>query len=357
MRGQTTIQVQLGEHHNVSIIWCRFEFNPTLLAAFKKNFPTAKWSQSQKSWYVADVLQHRVALGFTPKEVGANILPKIHPINQAAFIAFRNTLQQRAYSPQTIKTYLAEFAQLLFMLKIKSVNDLDTQRLNAYFLYCTKKLKHSENQIHSRINAIKAYFKMVLNKDYIFDTVPRPKKVSLLPKVLSKSDIKKLFEVIDNPKYRLMLQLCYGMGLRVSEIVALKVSDIDSSRMQVLISSAKDKKDRYVNLPQSILEELRWFYKTYQPSHYLFEGQYGGEYSKRSVQMVFKSALLKANINKEIGVHGLRHSFATHLLEAGTDMIFIQKLMGHAHVKTTEVYAKVSNKVLEKVKSPLDSLK
>ena len=153
-----------------------------------------------------------------------------------------------------------------------------------------------------------------------------------------------------------MLKLCYGMGLRVSEIVNLKVRDIDSTRMQVLIEAAKGKKDRYVNLPESILEPLRLYYHNYRPRIYLFEGQFGGQYTIRSVQQVFKAAMLKAGINKSVGIHGLRHSFATHLLEAGTDMVFIQKLLGHSNIKTTEIYAQISRNSLGNVRSPLDDL-
>ena len=153
-----------------------------------------------------------------------------------------------------------------------------------------------------------------------------------------------------------MLKLCYEMGLRVSEIVNLKITNIDSKRMAVLIEAAKGKKDRYVTLPTSILDELRHYYRAYRPEKYLFEGRYGGQYSIRSVQTVFKNAMRKAKINKSVGLHGLRHSYATHLLECGTDMVFIQKLLGHRDIKTTEIYAKVSNRHLSNIKSPLDDL-
>lgn len=153
-----------------------------------------------------------------------------------------------------------------------------------------------------------------------------------------------------------MLRLCYGLGLRVSELVGLKVADIDSGNMQVHIQRAKGKKDRYVALPSSILEQLRAYFREYRPKEYLFEGQYGGAYTARSAQAVFKQALRKAGINKQIGIHGLRHSYATHLLEAGTDIGFIQKLLGHEDIKTTLLYAQVTNHDLKRVKSPLDNL-
>lgn len=139
----------------------------------------------------------------------------------------------------------------------------------------------------------------------MFFEVPRPKTPKLLPKMLSQAEIKKIFETTQNPKHLLMLQLCYGMGLRVSEIVNLKIQHINSGNMLVLIAGAKGKKDRYTNLPESVLELLMNYYKAYRPKDYLFEGQYGGAYTARSVQSVFKQAMRRANINKNIGVHGL----------------------------------------------------
>ena len=203
---------------------------------------------------------------------------------------------------------------------------------------------------------MKFYFEQVLKREKVFVEIPRPKKPSKLPKFINAQDIKKMFEVTENRKHNLILKLCYGMGLRVSEIVNLKIRDIDSKNMQVLVERAKGKKDRYVNLPESVLDALRTYYKEYKPKEYLFEGQYGGKYSLRSVQNVFKAALKKANINKQVGIHSLRHSFATHLLEAGTDISYIQQLMGHNDIKTTLIYAEVGKKNLKNVKSPLDSL-
>ena len=351
-----SISFDFGKHRDQDVIFCRFEFDPDLLARFRNRFPGARWSRTHKSWYVNDTTINRNRLNLEPKEIGYNLEQYIHEVNRPAFTAFRNTLQQRAYSPLTIRTYLNEFAQLLKVLGSHQVDDLTTARLNAYFLYCIRKLKHSENQLHSRINAVKAYFRMVLKKEQLLEYIPRPKSPKLLPKVLSKAEVSRLFLVTKNLKHLVMLKLCYGMGLRVSEIVNLKVRDIDSTRMQVLIEAAKGKKDRYVNLPESILEPLRLYYHNYRPRIYLFEGQFGGQYTIRSVQQVFKAAMLKAGINKSVGIHGLRHSFATHLLEAGTDMVFIQKLLGHSNIKTTEIYAQISRKSLGNVRSPLDDL-
>ena len=283
-------------------------------------------------------------------------LKKVGDVNIPALNALREKLILKSYSKNTQRTYYYEFAQFLYILGNHDVNSLDEKRIRSYFLYCAETLQMKESQINSRYNAIKFYYEQVMGRDKIFIDLPRPKMPSQLPKHISVRDIKKLFEVVGNPKHALMLKLCYGMGLRVSEIVSVKITDIDSGNMQVLIESAKGKKDRYVNLPESILDDLRSYYKEYRPKKYLFEGQGGGKYSIRSVQNVFKSAMKKANINKDIGIHGLRSSFATHLLEQGTDISYIQQLLGHNNIKTTMRYIKVAQKSLKSVKSPLDNL-
>ena len=265
-------------------------------------------------------------------------------------------LKLKGYSDSTIKTYQNEFAQFLVALKNNPVDNCDSQKVRSYMLYCYEHLKLTENTLHSRLNALKFYFEQVLHREKFFVDIPRPKKHSQLPKTIHQKDIKKMFDITINLKHNTMLKLCYGMGLRLSEIINLKITDIDSNNMQVFIEKSKGKKDRYVNLPQSILEQLRAYYKEYRPKIYLFEGQYGGQYSARSVQQVFKNALQKAGINKKVGIHSLRHSYATHLLEQGTDIRFIQELLGHKDIKTTLIYTDVTNNSVRNVASPLDKL-
>jgi len=351
-------RVSTGEHRNKKVIFVHFSYSPLLLKNFREKFPSAKWSATNKCWYLPDIPSVRRELGLMVKtELGKAAMSKIHDVNLPALKKMEELLLLKAYSPSTIKTYCTEFSQLLYLLKDIPVDTLTSERLRSYLLYCVTDLELSENVIHSRMNALKFYFEQVLHRDkFFFEEIPRPKKKSSLPKVFSKSDIAKIFSKVENPKHLLMLKLCYGMGLRVSEIVNLKVSNIDSSRMLVHIEGAKGKKDRYVPLPQSILGDLRNYYKTCRPEKYLFEGQYSGQYAIRSVQIAFQNAMKKAKINKTVGIHGLRHSYATHLLEYGTDMTFIQKLLGHKDIKTTAIYAKVSNRQLGNVKSPLDAL-
>lgn len=349
------ISYELDVHEGKNVILIKFPYDKELVERVKK-LVGAKWSRSKKAWYVLDNSQYREKFGLESKPVGKEILLKIHPINQDALGAFIEMLQLKAYSRSTIKTYRNEFAQLLYVLKDFPVENCDAVKLKSYLLYCINELKLTEATLHSRINAIKFYFEQVLKRDKLFMEIPRPIKPSKLPKVINAQDIKKLFEQTINLKHNTMLKLCYGMGLRVSEITNLKIVDIDSKNMQVFIERAKGKKDRYVNLPESILEQLRVYFKEYKPKKYLFEGQYGEKYSTRSAQQVFKAAMNRAHINKEVGIHSLRHSFATHLLENGTDISFIQQLLGHNSINTTLIYTHVTKKDLKRIKSPLDNI-
>ncbi|MEO9894380.1 tyrosine-type recombinase/integrase [Aurantibacter sp.] len=343
-------------HRKQNVILIYFPYKLSLKNALRARFPSVKWSQTKKAWYLPDLPIIREKIGLKKSKPTSKTLPDLHPKNIQAYLAMNEQLQLKAYSENTKRIYLAEFAHLLKLIKDYPVEDLTPKKLKDYFLYCVNEEQMSERKINGKINGIKFYFEKVLHKERMFFDVPRPKKPITLPKMLSKAEVKRLLNQVTNPKHLLALKLCYGMGLRVSEVVKLKIEDIDSSRMVVRVVAAKGKKDRYVPLPSSLLTELREYFKAYHPKEYLLEGQYGGAYSKGSVQQVFKRAMRKARINKKIGVHGLRHSYATHLLEAGADMRFIQELLGHNSIKTTQIYTKVTPRSLAKIASPLDNL-
>ena len=345
-----------GNHRDKNVIWIRFEKSYALIQELRKAFPSSKWSNTNKAWHLPDLPTVRDALKLDREEWGSQIRSEIEPVNQKAFSDYIDCLKLKAYSKNTIRTYVTEFAHLLRILKNFSVDDLSEDRLKDYFLYCLDKEKIKENHLNSRINAVKFYFEQVRKKSKMFFEIPRPKSPKLLPKMLSQAEVRKIFENTVNQKHLLMLKLCYGMGLRVSEIVNLKVEHINSGNMLVLIAGDKKKKDRYTNLPESILALLRSYYKEYRPKDFLFEGQYGGAYTVRSVQSVFKQAMRKSKINKSIGVHGLRHSYATHLMESGADIRFLQELLGHNSIKTTQIYTHITDVSKAKVKSPLDFL-
>lgn len=347
---------QADLHRDKKVILVKFKFDDQLKKALQKRFPSAKWSASKKSWYLPDLPSVRHELQIKKRDALADKLSTVHLTNQQAYIDFNEQLILKKYSPSTVRVYLAEFHHLLSLIEDYPVQDLNPKRLKDYFLYCIKKEKMKERKINGKINAIKFFFEQVLHRPKMFFDIPRPKKALQLPKMLSKSEVKKLFKVTANLKHLVALQLCYGMGLRVSEVVNIKLTDIDSQRMVVHLQGAKGKKDRYVPLPESILPKLREYYLMYSPKKFLLEGQYGGAYAKSSLQQVFKKAMRKARINKQIGIHGLRHSYATHLLESGADMRFIQELLGHNSIKTTQIYTKVTPRSLSKIASPLDSL-
>ena len=344
-----------GLHRNVGVIFLKFDFDENIVREVK-SWVGSKWSSINKCWYVPDNEFYRNKFGLPLSIIGRLTLSRIMDINQAAFRRYLGTLQLMGYSESTLRTYVNEFGQFLFALKGNFVNDLDSERIRSYFLYCNNELKLSENSMHSRMNAVKFYYVKVLKRENFFVEIPRPKKQLLLPKVIHAQDIKKILDVTENLKHNTILKLAYGMGLRVSEIVNLKITDVDSKSMRVLLCRAKGKKDRYANLPESVLEQLRLYYKEYKPVDFLFEGQYGGQYSVRSAQMIFKKAITKAGVNKSVGIHSLRHSFATHLLENGTDIRFIQELLGHKDIKTTLLYTDVSDGSIRNIKSPLDRL-
>lgn len=345
-----------GEHKNQKVIFISFEKNHTQISEIKK-LVGSNWSQTNKKWYVRDVEQYRKLFQIeTQFTVNESILSKIASENQEELNKLIQQLQLKAYSQKTIRCYAIEFAQYLYFLKDKNANLCTEIEIKNFILHCINTLKLKENTLHSRINAIKFYYEQVLFQKKIFFEIPRPKKQLKLPKSLNINEVKKLFEVTKNLKHNTILKLCYGMGLRLSEITNIKIVDIDSVAMRVHIQCGKGKKDRYVNLPESILEQLRDYYKMYKPKEYLFEGQYGGQYSIRSIQKTFNNSLNEAKILKKVGIHSLRHSFATHLLENGTDIRFIQELLGHNDIKTTLIYTNVSDKSLRKIISPLDNL-
>ena len=349
-------QFELSQHRNKPVIFIRFLYNKEHQALIR-TFTGVRWSQSQKAWYVLDTPMYRQRFGLKTEPVGKEVLLHIHEVNREALLQFIETLELKAYSPNTIQTYRNEFAQLLYVLKDKPVQALSPQRLRDYFVYCINTLKLSESTIHSRINAVKFYFEQVLHHDKAFIDIPRPKKRIILPNVLAISQVERLFGQLENLKHKTMIYLAYSAGLRVSEVVNLKIKDIHSERMVINIKGAKGKKDRTVALSQGILELLRKYYVAYQPKNWLFEGQFDGEpYSIRSLQSIFHRAKNEAKILQDVTFHSLRHSYATHLHEAGTDIKLIQELLGHNDIKTTLRYTHVSNRTLANIKSPFDSL-
>lgn len=226
----------------------------------------------------------------------------------------------------------------------------------AYLLYLVDERQISTSYQNQAINAIKFYYEKVLKGPRKVFYIERPRKERILPNVLSEPEIKRILQSITNLKHKCLIMTSYSGGLRVGELLNLKPADIDSNRMQIKLRGAKGKKDRVTILSGKLLPLLREYYKLYKPVEWLFEGQMGGQYSERSVQKVLKAACIRAKISKEVSMHTLRHSFATHLLENGTDLRYIQSLLGHSSPKTTQIYTHITTKGMDQIINPLDRL-
>lgn len=262
------------------------------------------------------------------------------------------------YSINTIKSYFHMFYQFCIYHNKKSlkIEHLTSQEINDYVLSASTTRNYSAPTTNILVNAIRMYYKNILKQSLIISEIQRPQKEKQLPKVLSKEDVMKILIHTENLKHKTMLCLLYASGLRAGEIINLKLSDLDGDRKLLLIRSGKGFKDRTTLLPSNLLTLLREYYKIYKPKHWLFEGQFGDQYTTRSLSNVLRQACERAKINKKPTLHWLRHSFATHLLESGTDIRYIQELLGHSSSKTTEIYTHVSISKLQYIKSPLEDL-
>ena len=265
-------------------------------------------------------------------------------------------LRELRYSEKTLKTYKSLFEEFINYYPTQDIDKIDEQKIIAFCQYLVIDRKVSASYQNQAINAVKFYYERVLGGQRKFYFLERPNKEKALPTVLNVDEITRILKRITNLKHKSILTLIYSAGLRISEATNLKIKDIDSKRMQIRIEQSKGKKDRYTLLSVKTLALLRIYFKEYKPKEYLFEGQDGGQYSARSIQTFFQEICEKVGILKKVSVHTLRHSFATHLLENGTDLRYIQVLLGHESSKTTEIYTHVTTKGFDQIKSPLDDL-
>lgn len=343
--------IKTGTHRQQKVLFIHFEKNYQLIQEIKQ-IPGTIWSQQKKSWYVLDTDENRVLFKiatqsyYLPSEEGLKHLQK-----------FTFWLKSKRYSDNTIKTYTDALKSFLIFYNTKEISEItneDVVNYNNDYILKNNLSTSYQNQI---VNAIKLYFKTIQEKKIDVEKVHRPKREKILPNVLSKEEIKLILNAHSNIKHRMMLSLIYSCGLRCGELLTLQPVHIDSKRNIVLLKKAKGKKDRIVPLSPKILELLREYYIVFKPTTYLFEGQNKGRpYDARSLQLILKQALQKTGITKPVTLHWLRHSYATHLLESGTDLRYIQELLGHNSSKTTEIYTHVSTKSIQQIKSPFDDL-
>ncbi len=342
---------KLINHRKEDRIGVEFEKDKEMIQRIKL-IHGARWSQQRKLWHIPDTPENRERFKIIQKK--DTILSAEGQEHLTQFIRW---LSSKRYSPNTIKTYSDALRSFLVYNQANSIYELtnaDVLDYNNDYILKNRLSASYQNQV---ISAIKLYFRTVRKTKIEVDKIDRPKKPKTLPNVLSKEEVKNILEAHANVKHKMMLSLIYSCGLRCSELLQLRPLDIDSKRNIVLIKQAKGKKDRITPLSPKILELLRVYYLLYKPKIYLFEGQEPGTiYSSKSLQSVLKQALQKANIKKPVTLHWLRHSFATHLLESGTDLRYIQELLGHNSSRTTEIYTHVSTKSIQQIKSPFDDL-
>jgi site-specific recombinase XerD len=268
----------------------------------------------------------------------------------------KTELELRGYSPTTIKHYIENVSRFAKHFN-QSPELLGEGQIREYLHYCIMEKHLSEGTVNYINGSLKFFYTKILKINWNNDMLPRMKEGKKLPVVLSKSEVKAILDATDNLKHKAILMTIYGAGLRISEAAKLKGLDIDSNNMQVVIRQGKGKKDRYSLLSKTNLNLLRDYWKRYQPGDYLFPGKNATDHiSVRAIQKTFDQALAKAGIRKDATVHTLRHSFATHLLEAGTDICHIQRLLGHTSIKTTTIYLHLRRLDLLSIKSPLETL-
>jgi len=279
------------------------------------------------------------------------------PIQPGLFETVRREMRLRNYSHKTIKAYISCLRTFAKHIAPKHPREATDAEIREFLLHLIEVEHYASSTINQVINALRFLYVELYGRPMVLGAIHRPRKERKLPVVLSEDEVRRLFVEEPNLKHRTMLMLVYSAGLRVGELVRLRWEDLDEQRGMMHIRGGKGKKDRYTILSQVVVRALARYYNQYQPHEWLFEGQETGkQYSIRSAQNVFSAAKHRAGITKDVSIHSLRHAFATHMLEQGTDLRYIQDLLGHESVRTTEIYTHVSQKKVERLRSPIEEV-
>lgn len=347
-----------------------------ILNALVKSLPDRKWSDQFNMVYIPNSPRHYQSIFNTFKGVAwincahfshkkenlmANEAPDINSYRKRKLTAgyracpepYLQKLEIKKYSNNTCRTYISQFEKFINHYKNLDLLAISEQEINQY-LQTLVQAKFSDSYINQAINSIKFYYEVVMGMPNRFYSIERPIQKEKLPKILSKDRVMAMINHTNNLKHRCILKLLYSAGLRRGELINLKITDIDSDRMLIRVEEGKGKKDRYTLLSQTLLVELRMYYKIYKPKKYLIEGANGEKYSATSIGKIVQRAAKREKILMKVTPHMLRHSFATHLLEAGVDLRYIQTLLGHNSSKTTEIYTHVATTQFKNIKNLLD---
>lgn len=376
-----TIKLSEAIHREKVVIFLAFEKNELLIQLIRGNYKAA-WSSTKKMWYIEKnafelhefielmrgsawvdysslkrTMQKETSSEAEGEKQVATPKPAISVHIADKLNNFSIWMKHKRYSANTISTYADAVKQFLTYYSEKDISTLNNDDIVSYVYNHIVKQGLSFSYQNQLINAVKLFFREVEKSEIKIEKLQRPRREHKLPNVLSKEEVKLIVEAPTNTKHRAMLSLIYACGLRRSELLNLKSKDVDSKRHLLIIRNAKGYKDRVVPISEKLIEMLRAYYKKYKPKIWLFEGQKIGEqYSEESLAKVLKNALTLCNIKKPVTLHWLRHSYATHLLESGTDLRYIQELLGHKSSKTTEIYTHVSQKSIQQIRSPYDDL-
>lgn len=343
-----------------------FEYNRTLINEIKQ-LQICRWNVDGGCWtlpYSDNILDklHSIcdAHGLTwelRQESKTQGAPRKFTENHVKCPAnYVEKLKELRYSKHTIEAYTDLFEEFINYYSLMKPEEITEEEIAQFLRYLVNERQVSTSYQNQSINAIKFFYERVLGGIRKIYEIERPRKEHYLPEVLSEEEVAAILKTINNIKHKALIMTIYSGGLRISEVINLKVKDIDSKRMQIRVNQAKGKKDRYTLLSKKTLFILRQYFIDYKPKEWLFEGEDGGRYSTGSIYGIFKKAMHNAKIKKRVSIHSLRHSFATHLLEAGTDLRYIQSLLGHSSSKTTEIYTHITTKGFDQIKNPLDKL-
>lgn len=356
-------------HRNAEQILIKFAYNESI-KAIVKSIPGALWSTQLKSWYIPlstknlnnlktalqPVALVKDCVVFTQLNSSRHQKRKrvLNAASRKILLGYRQYLKGKRYSDSTVKTYLTLTADLIEFYNEVDIKDLNNRSVEVFIEQVMIPKQYAISTHRQFISSLR-HFKAFYPECQIDELkLELPKKDKLLPTVLSKEEVIDLIRTTANLKHRCIIALLYACGLRIGELINLELNHIDIDRKQLFIKKAKGRKDRYVILADSFLPLLSNYLNTYAPSFYLFEGQGKNKYSAESIRSFLKRSCKAARIKKRVTPHTLRHSYATHLLENGIDIRYIQVLLGHSRPETTMVYTHVTKKDLLDIKSPLD---
>ncbi len=363
MKNLPNIFIEQKVHRKTPQLLVKFKYNDTLITSMRK-IEGAQWSRSLKSWYLKDSKENLDLILKTFSditEIDTSKLSKkkafkrnLTEDQKKLMNDFYLFLKGKRYSPSTVQTYTFFVADFVNFHTKTPLNELTNRSVELFIEKVFIERKYSVSSQRQFISALKIFiifYPQTKINDLILE---RPKKSRKLPNVLSQEEVLAIIQNTQNLKHRAILALIYSCGLRISELINLKLEDFHIERKQLIVKNGKGRKDRYVSLADSFTPLLLNYYNSYKPKSYFVEGQKGGKYSAESVRQFLRKSCFKAKIKKPVTPHTLRHSYATHLLENGVDIRYIQSLLGHAKPETTMIYTHVKRKDLMEIQNPLD---